>query len=69
MINVYNKKCPDCDKIPHFNYKGEKYGMYCSEHKKDKMINVNIIICQKDDCIIRARYANPVTRKIMFCKE
>jgi hypothetical protein len=43
-----------CDKFPCFNIEDEKYGIYCSKHKKDDMINVTIKYCehsrQKSTC-------------------
>ena len=41
---------PDCKKYSIFNYEGEKEGIYCFEHKKEKMIDVKnkkCIICKK----------------------
>jgi hypothetical protein len=50
------KKCieSECNKFASFNISGEKYGVYCFTHKKDDMVNVNIIRCihnkQKTRC-------------------
>ena len=50
------KKCieVECNKFASFNISGEKYGIYCFNHKKDDMVNVNIIRCihnrQKSRC-------------------
>ena len=42
MVNVNGKKCKEknCNKRPNFNLPGEKIGIYCSEHKKEGMINI-----------------------------
>ncbi len=35
-----NNHCLECNTVPYYNYKGQKKGIYCFEHKKDNMINV-----------------------------
>jgi len=39
--NVHPHKCITCkDKVPVYNYAGEKKGIYCNDCKKDNMINI-----------------------------
>ena len=42
MINVNCKLCIEnnCNKYSNFNYPSEERGLYCSKHKKEKMIDV-----------------------------
>ena len=50
------RKCIEdgCIKRPSFNISGEKSGIYCSSHKKDNMVNIEIKYCehnrQKSQC-------------------
>ena len=37
-------------KIPAFNNEGESHGLYCSEHKRDGMIDVKSRRCAEDGC-------------------
>ena len=39
MVNVVNKRCEKCAKIPSFNMEGEK-ARFCSDHKEDGMVDV-----------------------------
>lgn len=43
------KKCLECKKQPNFNYNDKKVGIYCSEHKKENMINVRSKKCLECD--------------------
>ena len=40
MIDVAHPLCLDCPKRASFNVEGETSGIYCTKHKKDKMIDV-----------------------------
>ena len=47
-----------CIVTPAFNFKGCSYGLYCSEHKKENMINVKngsmtVKECKKEEWITR----------------
>lgn len=46
MINIRDKTCKQerCNKIPLYNLPNEKSGLYCSDHKKDDILDVNIAI-------------------------
>ena len=39
-----------CKKQPSFNYDGQSKGMFCSEHKRDGMVDVKNSRCQYEDC-------------------
>ena len=47
MINIKSKKCKEqnCNKQPLFNISNKNTGLYCSEHKKDNMVNVKSKQC------------------------
>lgn len=57
MVNVKNKRCLECDKIPVFNIPGEKQALYCAEHKKEGMVDVKHIRCKNDWCYTKV--SNP----------
>jgi len=40
MINVKCNRCEKCNKIPVYNFHGEKKGIFCNDHKEEYMINV-----------------------------
>jgi len=45
-ININNKKCIKCNKIPNYNFQGETIGLYCIDHKLNDMIDVKHNKCQ-----------------------
>ena len=45
-----------CDKQPIFNLSHETKGLYCSEHKKEGMIDVKHNKCTYNGCNNRANY-------------
>jgi hypothetical protein len=49
---VKNAKCTHegCNKSPTFNYENETKAKYCSEHKKDGMVNVKSKRCELEGC-------------------
>jgi hypothetical protein len=49
MVNVKDKKCIKCDKIPNYNYPGEKTGLYCLVCKLYGMVDVKNKKCIKCD--------------------
>ena len=57
MINVKDKTCLDCNKIPVFNIEGETKALYCSAHKKDGMIDVKHVneTCKSEWCSTRVQ--------------
>ena len=40
MIDVKHKTCLECNVRPTFNVEGQTRALYCSQHKKDGMVNV-----------------------------
>ena len=40
MIEITNKRCLECSKQSHYGFIGGKK-LYCSQHKKDKMVNLS----------------------------
>ena len=46
MINVLDKTCELCEKIPTFNVRGSKKGRFCAEHREPDMINVLDKTCE-----------------------
>jgi hypothetical protein len=65
------KKCLEitCYKIPGYNFKGEKKGIYCVEHKKTNMIDVKHKRCLIDDCNITALYNFREEKKGLYCSK
>lgn len=61
MINVCNKKCKfsGCGIIPIFNFKNEKSGIYCYNHKLNDMVDVCNKTCKINNCLARAIYNFP----------
>ena len=57
----------DCKVRPHFNIEGEK-PLYCSEHKKDGMVNVVSKTCIHEGCKVRPTY-NKEGEKALYCSE
>ena len=52
MIIVINKRCLEnnCNKTPIYNFENEKEALYCSEHKKNDMVNVITKKCKEQEC-------------------
>jgi hypothetical protein len=66
-VNVVDKKCLECDKIPCFGIKGTKDAIYCSEHKEVDHVNVKDKMCLK--CDTRANFGIKGTNKPIYCLE
>jgi hypothetical protein len=54
MINIFAKKCKECNKNPIFNKPEFKTGLMCIEHKTDKMIDIRHKRCKTPLCLTRA---------------
>ena len=69
MIDVKNKTCehPKCKIIPNFNYEFELKGVYCFEHKKEKMVNVISKTCQYLGCKTQPAFNYENENEIKFC--
>jgi Holliday junction resolvase len=59
----------NCKKIPSFNYENEKQAIYCSEHKKENMIDVKHKTCIFENCkkIPSFNYENE--KQAIYCSE
>ena len=52
MMNVVSKRCveEECNKIPNYNFPGQKKPEFCSNHKKINMMNVVSKRCVEEEC-------------------
>jgi len=67
MESVVKKKtCLECSKSATFNLRGKTIGLYCGQHKKDKMFNTTLSLCL--DCDNYARYGTE-DKKPIHCKD
>ena len=66
-INSRFCKEQGCVKRPRFNAKGEMKALYCSEHKKEGMIDVTRKKCIHEGCIIRPTYNIESETKALYC--
>jgi hypothetical protein len=70
MINVknLNRRCiePNCKKIAYYNIENKK-GIYCTTHKKDKMVNVYDNKCKIEGCNKIASYNIPTDKIRLYC--
>jgi hypothetical protein len=71
MFNVISPRCihENCDLIPNYNKKGEKKGLYCSEHKLDFMVDIKHDLCMYENCEIRGSYNYKGNKKGLYCSE
>ena len=53
---------------PKYNYIGENYGIYCSRHKKENMIDVHRRKCLHPNCYIIPSYNYPDVKPPLYCK-
>ena len=67
MINVKDKTCELCEKIPTFNVRGEKRGRFCTDHKSPDMIDVKHKTCEL--CDKRPTFNVRGETKRRFCAE
>lgn len=67
MVNIRDKKCIACNKIPTYNVIGSKTGLYCMEHKLEGMIDVRHQKCAFDKCKTRPIYNYPTEIKPLYC--
>jgi Rieske Fe-S protein len=67
MINVKDKTCLECKKLPAFNIEGETKRLYCAQHKKDGMINVISKTCIHKGCNIIPNYNVEGETKGLYC--
>jgi hypothetical protein len=71
MVDVKNKTCihENCKKHPGYNNEGETKALYCSEHKKDGMVNVLGQRCIHEGCKKCPNYNNEGQTKGLYCSE
>jgi hypothetical protein len=69
MIDVKNCKCKfkNCLKQASFNFISEKNGIYCVEHKLDKMVDVKSKFCIYPDCKTRPIFNNQGEKLGLYC--
>ena len=69
MVDVKNKRCEfaDCDILPSYNFRGEKKGRFCTNHKMDGMVDMYNKPCEFADCEIRPHYNFRGEKKGIFC--
>jgi len=58
-----------CLTTPAYNFKGCSYGLYCSEHKKENMINVKNRLCLEENCISRPLYNYENEKLAIYCSK
>ena len=58
-----------CKTRPNFNNKGEKEGLYCSEHKLPGMINVKAKTCSHNGCNIQPTFNEEGKKKGLYCSK
>jgi hypothetical protein len=71
MIDVISKKCEHtgCETLSCYNYKGKKFGIFCSDHKLDGMIDVKNKTCEHTGCGKQPCYNYKGETTGRFCKE
>jgi len=67
MVNVKDKTCESCDKIPVYNTRGQIKGRFCADHKEPDMVNVKHKTCESCDKI--PAYNTRGQIKGRFCAE
>jgi hypothetical protein len=68
MIDKKHKTCKKCNNRPLYNYKGEKMGIYCKEHKLDDMIDVLNKTCIIGNCELKPSYNYKGKKEYLYCK-
>jgi hypothetical protein len=66
MVDVANKKCIKCNKIPRYNIEGQQ-PLYCFEHKLNDMINVVSSICIELNCKTRPSFNFDGEKLALYC--
>jgi hypothetical protein len=66
MINIMDRTCEKCDRLPVFNIKGTKTPRFCAEHKEPHMVDIKNRTCEK--CNRRAIYGY-AGKTVTFCYE
>ena len=58
-----------CNTRPNFNFQTEKVGIYCSEHKKENMIDVKNKRCLEEKCNTRPNFNLQNEKVGLYCKK
>lgn len=56
-----------CTEMPHFNFKGESHGQFCSQHCKEGMVDVINMTCELQSCRSRPEYNYSGASAGRFC--
>ena len=69
--NNYNKQCEHlgCNKNHFFNVPGIKFGRFCSEHKKEGMVDIRSKRCENPGCMKHPYFNVPGSKAAGFCSE
>ena len=57
----------ECNKQPFYNLPIETKGLFCSEHKKENMIDIINKRCIKGECKKRPNFNLPTETKGLYC--
>ena len=70
MVDV-GRRCkePECSMRPCYNMPGDKLGVYCKEHKKCDMVDVNNPRCKVRKCSRVPSVNKPGEKRGLHCKE
>jgi hypothetical protein len=66
MIDINHKKCLECAKSALFGFEKP---LYCSEHKKDNMMNIVTKTCIYENCKIIPCYNYKDKKNGLYCKK
>ena len=69
MINIKDKICVEegCTIRSNYNFKGNKIGLYCNNHKKSGMIDVKNRVCTYKNCNIRPTFNYSNNKLPLYC--
>jgi hypothetical protein len=65
MIDLRDNKCKECTKRASYGVEGGKK-IYCTDHKKEKMIDLSNPHCKEPDCKITATFGSE-EKKALYC--
>ena len=69
MVNVLSPICiePNCEKKSAYNVEGQTARLYCGDHKKEGMVQINGAICQYEGCKTTANFNFEGKKRGKFC--
>jgi hypothetical protein len=65
MVNVKDKTCIECEKIPSFGVHGSKTATYCATHKLENMVDVRSKTCI--ECEKQPSFGVPGSKTASYC--